>query len=192
MNCKSLLFLDLSSLETQSVINIGSMLNGCISLKSKKLGNFKTATCTNFGGLFFFSSLDSIDLSNFVTSSAYSMVNMFSECTSLVSLDLSNFRTGILMALNGMLQDYTNLKYLDISNFEITKANIAIIISFQAVKNKDIYFKNFKEGSGNTFLFIFYGVPDDLTYVIDNINNMPTILEELNNKNCSINGCSED
>ena len=42
---------------------------------------------------------------------------------------------------------------------------------------------------------ILDGIPDNLTYCknnIDKIDNKPTILEELNNKNCSINDCSDN
>ena len=55
-----------------------------------------------------------------------------------------------------------------------------------------INFKNFKEGTDNTFSDIFYGVPDNLAYCISNIDNMPQMLTELTNKYCSINDCSDD
>ena len=95
--------------------------------------------------------------------------------------------------MNYIFYECTNLKYLDISNFNITNVVGRITLPFyNCEKLEYINFKNFKEGNGNNLSQILEGVPDNLTYCINNIDNMPKILEELNNKNCSINDCSDD
>ena len=193
MECKSLLYLDLSSFIAPSIKYMGSMFSGCSSLKSIKFGNFQTSNVETFGNLFSScSSLESIDLSNFDTNKVTSMVEMFSECTSLTSINLSNFHTNSLQSVNGMFSICTNLKYLDISNFDISNVQMIFFLFSDCENLEYINFNNFKEGSDYILLSSFSGVPDNITYCINNIDNMPKILAELNNKNCSINDCSED
>ena len=53
------------------------------------------------------SSLDSLDLSNFITNCVTNMNNMFSNCTSLEFLDLSNFNLDNVIDMNEM---FSNIK----------------------------------------------------------------------------------
>ena len=63
------------------------------------------------------SSLTSLDLSSFNTSSVTGMNNMFANCSSLTSLDLSNFNTSKVSGTYQMFVGCTSLNHLDISNF---------------------------------------------------------------------------
>ena len=70
------------------------MFNDCSSLASLDLSSFDTSSATDMRGMFHgCSSLASLDLSSFDTSSATDMRGMFHGCSSLASLDLSSFDT---------------------------------------------------------------------------------------------------
>ena len=192
-DCISLLSIDLSSFSTSlNIKNMGSMFHNCSSLKYVNFGNLNTYNVISFAYLFSdCPSLESIDLSKFDTSSITSMDNMFSGCVSLTSLDLSNFITTSLKSLLSTFEGCSNLKYLDISNFDTSKVTW-IYSYFKGCENLEyIKFGNFIEGNyKESSSGMFEGVPDNLTYCLTNPDNVFIILEELNNKNCSINDCS--
>ena len=55
-----------------------------------------------------------------------------------------------------------------------------------------IKLNNFIEGNDIIINKIFEGVPDNITYCSINMENMPKIIRELNNKSYTINDCSDD
>ena len=76
--CSSLISIDLSSLNTTNVNNMGSMFYKCSSLKSIDLSSFNTTNVNNMGSMFLgCSSLISIDLSSFNTTNVKDMTCMF-------------------------------------------------------------------------------------------------------------------
>ena len=193
MKCESLLSIDFSRTYIPSIETISSIFYSCKSLKYVNFKNFETSKIQSFSFLFYScTSLESIDLSNFDTSSVTRMGFMFSECTSLTSLDLSNFRTPLLDFISLMFSGCTNLKYLDISNFNTTLVNEMSNFLTNCKNLEYIKLNNFIEGENIVIDNIFEGVPDNISYCINNINNMAKIIGELNNKNCSINDCSND
>ena len=72
------------------------------------------------------SSLSSLDLSNFITSSVTNMYRMFYRCSSLTSLDLSNFNTSSVTTMNYMLRNCEKLEYI---NLKFASINPNIISS---------------------------------------------------------------
>ena len=88
--------IDLSSLDTSEVTNMGYMFIRC-------------------------SSLTSLDVSNFDTSKVTAMYAMFEDCSSLTSLDVSNFDTSQVTKMSGMFENCKSLTSLDVSNFDISK-----------------------------------------------------------------------
>ena len=62
-------------------------------------------------------SLKSVDVSSFDTSSVGDFMAMFQGCTELKSLDLSNFNVTNGFIFQSMFDEMKNLQYLDISNF---------------------------------------------------------------------------
>ena len=193
MKCESLLSIDFSRTYIPLIETISSIFHSCKSLKYVNFKNFETSKVQSFSFLFYSCiSLESIDLSNFDTSSATRMGSMFSECTSLTSLDLSNFRTPLLDFISLMFSGCTNLKYLDISNFNTTLVNEMSKFLNNCKNLEYIKLNNFIEGENIVIDNILEGVPDNISYCINNINNMAKIIGELNNKNCSINDCSND
>ena len=69
------------------------------------------------------SSLSSLDLSNFITSSVNNMRKMFSDCTSLLSLDLSNFDTSKVNKMENIFYNCKSLIALNLLNFNTSNVN---------------------------------------------------------------------
>ena len=88
-NCSSLTSLDLSSLNTSSVTNMGFMFSGCISLTSLDLSHFNTGNVTNMYDMFAgCSSLTTLDINSFNTSNVMNMGAMFNNCNNLCKVIL--------------------------------------------------------------------------------------------------------
>ena len=82
------------------------------------LSNFDSSQATSMVGMFFgCSSLTSINLKNFNTSSSKNMDSMFYKCSSLTSLDLSDFDTSSVSTMGYMFYMCNSLVHLDISSF---------------------------------------------------------------------------
>ena len=194
IGCESLKSADLSHLDTSSVINMGSIFSGCTSLTSVNLSNLVTSKVTIMSYLFDSCySLTSIDLSNLDTSSVSRMNFMFSECSSLTSIDLSKFNTDSLEMVFGLFSSCNNLEYIDISNFDISKTTSLSYLFYGCQNLKYINFSNFIEGNQITQKVMFFDdVPNNITFCINNRENLPLIMEELNKRNCTINDCLED
>ena len=91
------------------------MFRYCTSLKSLNLSNFNTSSVTDMSYIFnYCSSLKSLDLSNFDTSSVTDMNKMFSRCSNLESLDISNFNMMNIKNCNDMFGNVNILNYLNI------------------------------------------------------------------------------
>jgi surface protein len=112
------------------------------------------------------SKLKSLDLSNFDTSKIISMINLFTNCSELVYLDISNFNIENVILLSETFNNCNNLQYINISNY---------------TGNNNLNDNNF-----------FEGVPEDITYCFNSENEVPEFIEQLKNKVCSINYCSDD
>lgn len=86
--------IDLSGLDTSSVVNMTSMFANCAALKSLDVSGFDTSRVRYMTDMFFnCSSLASLDVTGFDTSRVTDMAYMFNGCSSLTSLDLSGFDT---------------------------------------------------------------------------------------------------
>ena len=88
------------------------------TLNSLDLSGFDTSSVTNMSRMFIgCSSLNSLDLSSFETSSVENMSCMFESCSSLPSLDLSGFDTSSVTDMYGMFFTCQSLTSLDVSGF---------------------------------------------------------------------------
>ena len=118
-DCKSLRSIDLSGLDTSSVIDMSFMFYGCSKLSSLDLSSFDTSQVTGMSGMFYHcSSLASLDLSSFGTSNVESMFHMFYGCSKLSSLDLSSFDTSKVTSMGGMFYGCSKLASLDLSSLD--------------------------------------------------------------------------
>lgn len=117
--CYSLTSLDLSSLDTRNVTNMGMMFGVCSALTNLDLSGFDTRNVTNMSEMFFYcTSLASLGLSSFDTRNVTDMKRMFEECHSLTSLDLYSFYTRDVANMNRMFLNCKSLTSLDLSSFD--------------------------------------------------------------------------
>ena len=101
---------------------MSSMFSGCSSLASLGLSSFDTSSVTSMSRMFInCSSLSSLDLSSFDTSQVTSMSGMFSGCSSLSSLDLSSFDTSSVQGMSSMFEGCSSLASLGLSSFDTSK-----------------------------------------------------------------------
>lgn len=93
---------------------------GCwSSLRTLDLSMFDTSTCMNFNGMFSGCvSLQDLNLNGFNTSNVFNMEGMFRDCISLESLDLSSFNTSNVQNMYYMFMGCRSLRELDLSNFD--------------------------------------------------------------------------
>jgi len=85
------------------VTNAGCMFKGWSSLRSVDISNFDTHECRSFHDMFAGCiSLEDVDVSGIDTSNATEMYAMFAGCSSLKSLDLSNFNTENVTRMDNM------------------------------------------------------------------------------------------
>ena len=164
--CSSLISLDLSTIDTSSIINMKFMFSGCSSLTSLDLSKFDTSSVTDMNSMFSgCSSLISLDLSNINTSQAISMNYMFSGCSSLTSLDLSFICINEETFINYIFNGCSNLEYINLNNAQIDQNKIMpqillansqnLIVCSNALELENIYSQNFQFNcinSNNSFL----------------------------------------
>ena len=94
MGCIGLTSLDISNFNTNNVVYMSEIFNGCEKLQKINLGNnFKTNNVVDMSNMFQNTAISSIDLSIFDTSNVKIMTSMFKSCSQLTSLDLKSFRT---------------------------------------------------------------------------------------------------
>ena len=93
------------------------------SLSSIDFSNFATDYVTDMSGMFMHcSSLTSLNVTGFVTTNVTTMDSMFSSCSSLTSLDVSKFSTVNVKHFSRMFTFCSNIKSLNLSNFSTQSA----------------------------------------------------------------------
>ena len=112
--------IDVSNLDTSSVVDMREMFKECSSLERLDLSGFDTSNVTFMADMFSrCSSLESLDLSSFDTSSVRGMGHMFHNCSKLTSITFSNkFDTSSVIYMDYMFEGCSSLTSLDLSNFD--------------------------------------------------------------------------
>ena len=96
--------------------------NGLKDIKDLDLSNFNTSSATDMSEMFCdLENLAFFDLSNFDTSNVTNMSYMLAGMNSLTFLDLSNFNTSKVTDMSGMFDALSGLTSLDLSNFDTSK-----------------------------------------------------------------------
>lgn len=112
-NCTNLESIDLSGLDTSSVISMQCMFSGCSSLKNLDVSGFGTRNVNDMRHMFYgCRSLAALDVSSFETNSVTDMAGMFFDCSSLTSLDVSGLNTGNVENMDSMFRGCTSLTKL--------------------------------------------------------------------------------
>ena len=115
--CELLESVDLSNVSVSG--DADHMFAVCSSLSSIKLTHFDTSSVTSMRYMFGdCASLESLDLSSLDTSSVLNMYGMFSGCSSLRSLDLSSLDTSSVNDMRCMFSDCSSLVSLGLSGLD--------------------------------------------------------------------------
>ena len=116
--CESLKYINLSNLNTHNIVDFHNMFNGCKSLINIDLSDFDTQNADNLSYLFAgCKSLININISNFNTQNVTNMNSLFYECESLTSINLSNFNTQNVLDMSYIFAKCKSLINIDLSNF---------------------------------------------------------------------------
>ena len=119
-DCKNIESINLSSFNSQNVLNMEYMFAGCSNLNIINVSSINTKAVTKINGIFYgCESLEKINLSSFDTSNIINMSNMFSNCIKLKSINLSSFITQKVNNMNKMFCDCRNLEIVDLTSFYI-------------------------------------------------------------------------
>ena len=116
--CTKLESIDLSNFHTSQVTNMSDMFATCTNLRSIDVSGFDTSRVTDTSGMFSTcGKLEELNVSGFDTSRVENMAKMFSVCDSLTSLDVSGFNTSSVTDMSGMFAG-NGLTSLDVSGFD--------------------------------------------------------------------------
>ena len=197
MGLTNIIEVDLSKFDV-SLISMGNLFKNCTSLVYVNLTNVDTTLTTNFGDMFTNCSLlTSLDLSSFKTSKVESINNMFYNCSSLTSLNLSNFDTSTVTNFEYMFYNCNKLTSLNLSNFKFSSLTEDKLISMFVNCSKLSYLNiiNFKISSSLNSIIskITENTANNLVICINNEINFLYELYQINNGKtiCPILDCSE-
>ena len=188
-NSKSIIYVDLSHLNTSLITSTSKMFHKCNSIQEINFTNFDSSFIESMSGMFSeCSSLELIDLSNFNTEKVKNMSSMFSGCNSITSINLSSFNTINTTDMSEMFYGCDNLEILDISNFDTTKCDSYNNMFSYYANLKYINIKNLKSDTilkdsfNNTKLFYVC----QSTNLIQNSKAFNCCVEDIENNECDI------
>lgn len=123
--CYKLTTIDLTNITINSITNMYGLFNECTALTSIDVSAFNTDNVTEmhdlFAGCTNLSNITGIDTWN--VERVTNMVSMFDGCKKLESLNLSNFQTSSLQKCSYMFYNCTSLNSLNLDNFNTSKVN---------------------------------------------------------------------
>ncbi len=133
----------LNFLTTENVKDMSYVFNGCKSLKSLDLSNFKTNSATDISYMFYeCSSLTSLDVSKFETGNVTNMEYLFYNCSNVTSLDVSHFDTKNVTSMKCMFAECKKLSSLNVNSFDLTKVTSAEYMFYYCSSLRTIYCNN--------------------------------------------------
>ena len=111
----------IENLNTINVTKMQCMFYFC-SLQELNVSNFNTSNVTDMSYMFYACvSLQELNVSNFDTSNVTDMSFMFIGCSLLQELNVSNFDTSNVTDMSSMFVGCGSLQELDVSNFDTSK-----------------------------------------------------------------------
>lgn len=147
--------IDLSGLDTRSVINMQGMFRNT-GLTSLDLSSFDTKNVTDMSGMFYdVKNLTNLDLTHLNTSNVTDMHYMFTNMSSLTSLNLSHINTSKVTNMTGMFWGVKNLPTLDLSKFDTRNVTDMSQMFFQAEKLTNLDLSSFDTSKVTTMFDMF-------------------------------------
>ena len=147
--------IDLSGLDTRSVINMQGMFRNT-GLTSLDLSSFDTENVTDMSGMFYdVKNLTNLDLAHLNTSNVTDMHYMFTNMSSLTSLNLSHMNTSKVTNMTGMFWGVKNLPTLDLSKFDTRNVTDMSQMFFQVEKLANLDLSSFDTSKVTTMFDMF-------------------------------------
>lgn len=147
--------IDLSGLDTRSVINMQGMFRNT-GLTSLDLSSFDTENVTDMSGMFYdVKNLTNLDLTHLNTSNVTDMHYMFTNMSSLTSLNLSHMNTSKVTNMTGMFWGVKNLPTLDLSKFDTRNVTDMSQMFFQVEKLANLNLSSFDTSKVTTMFDMF-------------------------------------
>ena len=116
--CANLESIDVSSWDTSNVTNMNRLFASCFKLSSIiGVNKWDTSKVKDMSLAFSYIAIESLDVSNWKTSSVTTMSGMFQSCSSLTSLDVSGWDTSKVTNMSSMFQGCSKLESLPITTF---------------------------------------------------------------------------
>ena len=137
---------------------MAGMFGKCSSLTSLDVSGFNTSSVRRMEFMFYgCSSLTTLDVSGFNTSKVTWMWGMFENCSSLTSLDVSKFDTSSATNLTNMFSGCSSLISLDLSSFNTKNVSTmyCMFMNCSGLTNLDL--SNFDTPELNSISYMFYG-----------------------------------
>jgi surface protein len=132
------------------------MFYNCSSLTSLDVSGFDTSSVTNMVYMFYnCSSLTSLDVSGFDTSSVTNMSFMFYNCSSLTSLDVSSFNTSSVANMVYMFAFCSSLTSLDVSGFDTSSVTNMVFMFFNCSSLTSLDVSSFDTSSATNMGYMF-------------------------------------
>ena len=183
--CYSLKNLDLSQLDTSSVVNMDYMFNGCSHLTNLALQNFVTSSVTTMEHMFSgCTSLLNLDISSFDTKLVKFMNGMFYGCHLLISLDVTKFNTDNVIDMAFMFYKLESVTSLDVSKFNTTNVDYMYHM-FEGCKSlKSLSLTNFDISNLKSLDNLFSGCSSLTSLDISKLNT-----SKIESMNYLFNGC---
>ena len=123
------------------------------------LSNFDTSEATNMSNMFYgMSNLTTLNLSNFDTSKVTDMSLMFYDMRNLTSLNLSNFDTSKVTDMHNMFYGMSNLTSLNLSSFNTSKVTDMGFMFYGIPNLTSLDLSNFDTSKTTKMSFMFYGM----------------------------------
>ena len=121
-NCRNLITLDLTPLDTRNITDMSSMFYHCSGLTSLDPTPLDTRNVTNMSSMFSgCNGLTTLDLAPLDTQNVTSMINMFHNCEGLTTLNLTSLDTSKVTDMRGMFSDCSRLTALDLSSLNTSE-----------------------------------------------------------------------
>ena len=112
------------------------LFRGCSSLESVDFSDFDTSSTTTLTQMFYnATSLKEVNMSHFNTSNVTDFSYLFYNCFAIKNLDLSSFDTKNGISMQYMFYRCNSLEYLNIQGFDTTQAtNFQVGFGFDSIK----------------------------------------------------------
>ena len=141
-------------------------------LNTLNISNFDTSSLEDMGDMFAFSNnLRYVDISGFNTLKVKDMSGLFQLCHKLMSIDLSNFNTSSVTNMENMFCGCHNLKSLDLSNFD---TSLVVDMSYMFSELFSLTSLNLNNFNTSSVINMFSMFKDSIALRFLNINSFNT------------------